>query len=209
MNLDPAIHRCFRKTYPCPTPAIFLDRDGVIVEEVGYLHRSEDIQLILPAAAAIAVFNHLNIPVVVVTNQAGIARGYYQWPDFKHCQQQIEQQLGAHQAHLDGVWACGALDTGHEFRKPNPGMLRDAAETMNLDLARSWIIGDKTIDILTGIHARLEGAILVRTGYGADMEKEVRTLEPATSIHVADTLFDAIGILGKHSRAIMMNSFPK
>jgi D-glycero-D-manno-heptose 1,7-bisphosphate phosphatase len=202
------IHRIFHYRHAKPTPAIFLDRDGVIVEETGYLHHPKDVRIIPEAPVAISTWNQASIPVVVVTNQAGIARQYFTWPDYVACQEYIEVQLQATGASLDGVWACGyhpdgagELASDHPFRKPNPGMIHDAAHEMNLDLALSWMIGDKTIDIQAAIAAGLAGAILVRTGYGAQMEEEVRGLAPASCvIHIADTLLDAARIINKDRR---------
>ena len=207
---DPGIYKRFRAPNSAPRPAVFLDRDGVLVEEVGYLHHVEDIALIPSAPQAIAKLNAAAIPAVVVTNQAGIGRGYYSWREFEIVQSSIETAL--HPATFDGVWACayhpdgtGDLACDHVFRKPNPGMILDAAETLGIDLAASWLVGDKTLDIESAINAGLAGAILVRTGYGASMEPELDKL-PKTScrIHVCDHLGDAVAVI-LHTSAIMKN----
>jgi D-glycero-D-manno-heptose 1,7-bisphosphate phosphatase len=184
--IDPGLYRRAQPWTGSPRPAVFLDRDGVIVEEVGYLHKVEDIALIPSAPAAVAKLNAAGVPVVVVTNQAGIGRGYYTWADFERVQAEIETRLlpGV----VDGVWACGyhidgevaELRKDHPWRKPNPGMLLDAAEVLGIDLSRSWLVGDKVIDIECAIAAGLQGAILVRTGYGADHEPKLAEVSPSS-----------------------------
>lgn len=179
-------------------PAVFLDRDGVIVEEVGYLHKVADIALIPSAPQAVARLNAAGIPVIVVTNQAGIGRGYYTWAEFEQVQAEIEARLRP--GIVDGVWACGYHGEGgigefrkdHPWRKPHPGMLVDAAEVMGIDLARSWLVGDKVLDIECAIQAGLRGAILVRTGYGAAHETKLASLDSTQCrVSVANHLGDA------------------
>lgn len=155
-------------------PAVFLDRDGVVVEETGYLGRPEDVRLIPGAAEAIAGLNEQGIPVVVVTNQAGIAYGYYDWDGFAAVQARIAAELARAGAFTDMVLACGYGDRGHPplaspghpWRKPAPGMLLHAAEVMDLDLQRSIIVGDKVSDLAAGERAGLAAGVLVATGHG-------------------------------------------
>jgi D-glycero-D-manno-heptose 1,7-bisphosphate phosphatase len=158
-------------------PALFLDRDGVIVIDTDYLGRPADLRVIEGVAAAIARCNALRIPVVVVTNQSGIARGRYDWSGFCAVQAALTAELTAAGAHLDGVLACayhaeglGALRVdNHPWRKPNPGMILAAANGMNLDLARSWIVGDKASDLTAGATAGLVGGTLVTS---SDQERQ-------------------------------------
>jgi D-glycero-D-manno-heptose 1,7-bisphosphate phosphatase len=200
------VHKTIHRRFQQPTAAVFLDRDGVIVEETGYLHKPGDVQMIPGASAAIGALNAASIATVVVTNQAGIARGYYDWPAFEQTQSYIEERIFP--AVLDGTWACGyhpdgsgPLASDHAFRKPNPGMVIDAVSEMNLDRSTSWLVGDKTIDIQTAINAGLAGAILVRTGYGAGMEAEVcRILSAECSILVCDSLTEAVEEILRISR---------
>ncbi len=177
-------------------PAVFLDRDGVIVEETGYLHKPEDVRLIDGVAQAIARLNKAGLPVIVVTNQAGVGRGYYGWGEFEAVQRCLEERLGESGAHLDAVWACGyhpegrgALGVDHAFRKPKPGMLLDAQEKMGADLCASWLVGDKAIDVEAGLAAGLAGSILVRTGYGRAQEALVGR---GPKVHVVETLAEAV-----------------
>ncbi|HET6330365.1 MAG TPA: HAD-IIIA family hydrolase [Holophagaceae bacterium] len=159
-------------------PAVFLDRDGTLNEEVGYLARAEDLSLLPGAAAAVARLNARGIPVVVVTNQSGIGRGYYGWQDFATVMSRMGALLAMENAHLDAVYAAPHHEQGvgdyavadHPERKPNPGMLQRAAEEHGLDLAGSWMVGDKAIDVEAGRRAGCR-TCLVRTGYGADEDE--------------------------------------
>ena len=158
-------------------PAVFIDRDGTLNEEVGYLHRPEDVVLIPGAAEALARLNARGIPVLVVTNQAGIGKGKYGWADFQAVMDRIGALLAAAGAHMDGVYAAphhakgvgGYRHPDHPDRKPNPGMLLRAAEEHGIDLARSWMVGDKELDLGAGRNAGCRVA-LVRTGYGSEVD---------------------------------------
>jgi D-glycero-D-manno-heptose 1,7-bisphosphate phosphatase len=150
-------------------PALFLDRDGVINEDTDYVGRAEDVRIIQDSALAIARCNALGIPVVIVTNQSGIGRGYYDWNGFHAVQAALSPALSAAGAHFDAVLACAyhgeareplRIDD-HPWRKPNPGMLLTAAERMNLDLSRSWIVGDRSGDLAAGAAAGLPGGTLL------------------------------------------------
>lgn len=161
-------------------PALFLDRDGVLVEDVGYLSRAEEVVLIPGAAEAIAMANARGLAVVMVTNQAGIGRGHYGWRDFAAVQEVILAALAKGGARIDAIYACAHHPAGnppyahpnHPARKPNPGMLLRAAQALDLDLGRSWLIGDKAIDLEAARAAGLTGALHVLTGYGAAQRDE-------------------------------------
>lgn len=183
-------------------PALFLDRDGVVVADTGYLGRADDVRLLEGAADAIARCNALGIPVVVVTNQSGIARGYYDWSDFRAVQAVIVAALAGAGAHLDAVLACAYHGDGkeplrvaaHPWRKPKPGMIRTAAERMNLDLSRSWIVGDKAEDLDAGAAAGLAGGTLLATAEG--VRRQVSGLERADFVVTkAASLADAVDAL--------------
>jgi len=150
-------------------PALFLDRDGVIVEDTHYLGRAQDLRMIAGAADAIARCNRLDIPVVLVSNQSGIARGLYEWSGFHAVQVALSAALVKAGAHLDAVFACAYHGDGrapfniadHPWRKPNPGMIIAAGERMRLDLAHSFVIGNRASDIAAGRAAQLAGGILI------------------------------------------------
>lgn len=170
-----------------PRPALFLDRDGVINEDVGYLHRPEEIRLITGAAESIAGANRLGIPVVVVTNQGGIGLGYFGWADFAAVQDRLLDLLAAKGAHVDAVFASPYHPRGnepfghpdHPSRKPNPGMLLAAAEWLAIDLGRSWMVGDHARDVEAAKRAGLAGAMHVLSGHGAEDRQREQALAHA------------------------------
>lgn len=167
---------------------LFLDRDGVIVEEVGHLRRPADVRLIEGAAEVIATANAFAIPVVVVTNQSGIGRGLFDWNDFSEVEARIAEALAAGGAYLDAVLACPHHPDGrppydhpdHPERKPNPGLLLRAAAVLALDLAGSWIVGDRTSDIVAGRNAGLAGGLHVMTGWGGEPGERAAALAVAS-----------------------------
>lgn len=154
--------------------ALFLDRDGVIVEETNYLRRPEDVTIIPGAAEVVAAANRLAVPVIIVTNQAGIGRGYYGWQEFAAVQEEIFTALARKGSHIDAAYACAHHPEGegvykhpdHPGRKPNPGMILRAGFDLGLDLSISWLVGDNVIDILAARRAGLAGALHVATGHG-------------------------------------------
>jgi len=173
-------------------PAIFLDRDGTLNLEVDYLRRAEDVVLIPGAAKAIARLNEKNIPVVLITNQSGIGRGLFGWQDYQSVMKKIEDLLAHVGAHLDDAYVCPFHEdangeychVNHPDRKPNPGMILKAAEKHCIDLGRSWMIGDKEIDMEAGRKAGCRTA-LVLTGYG-------KNVNPGLADIVADDLGQSI-----------------
>jgi D-glycero-D-manno-heptose 1,7-bisphosphate phosphatase len=181
--------------------ALFLDRDGVVVEEVNYLCRVEDVALCSGAAAVIAAANAEHIPVVLVTNQAGIGRGRYGWAEFREVQAAVVAMLAAHGAHLDAVYACPHHRDGkgafahpdHPARKPNPGMLLRAVDDLAVDLGRSWLVGDKASDVEAGKNAGLAGALHVLTGHGGGERAAALALgAPGFEVRPARSIDDAL-----------------
>ena len=153
-------------------PALFLDRDGVILKSVSYLHKPEETSLIEGAVEIISSCNDNKIPVIIVTNQSGVGRGMYGWSEFEKVQDELISLIGEGCALIDMVLACAYHPDAkepykrhqHPWRKPNPGMIEEAAEVLHLDLSRSWIIGDQKTDIVAGQAAKLAGGILVLSG---------------------------------------------
>ncbi len=185
--------------------ALFLDRDGVIVVDTHYLCRVKDMRVIDGAAAAIARCNASGVPVVVVTNQAGIGRGYYGWDDFRAVQDALSAVLKAAGARLDAVLACAYHGEGraplrvadHPWRKPKPGMIFEAARRMGLDLAHSWVVGDRAHDLAAGAAAGLAGGTLLAPD---DLERQAtsRLADARFVVETAANLADAVaGILGR------------
>ena len=182
-------------------PALFVDRDGTIVEETDYLCRVDDIVVIPGAAEVIAAANRRSVPVIMVTNQAGIGRGYYGWAEFKSVQDAIVRSLATEGANVDAVYACAhhphaegdLAHPDHPARKPNPGMLLDSASALALDLNSSWLIGDKADDIEAAKRAGLGGALLVATGYGSAERQRAATLaSPAFEVRFGRSIADAM-----------------
>jgi len=149
--------------------AVFLDRDGTIVEDPGFLHEPGKVRLLDGAATAIRRLNQAGISVVVVSNQSGIARGIYTAADYDAVQRRLVELLAAEGAHLDGSYYCPHYPdvTGPcACRKPGTKLFRDAAADLELDLSRSWFVGDRLSDVQPA--AELGGrGILVATGESA------------------------------------------
>ena len=152
--------------------AVFLDRDGTLNVEVNYLHRTEDLVLVPGAAAAVRSLSQAGFLVIVVTNQAGIARGYYDETALHRLHAEIQRRLAAQGARIDAFYFCPhhpEFDGVCECRKPAPGMLKQAAQDHAIDLPGSWLIGDTSGDIGAGNAVGCR-TILVRSGYGAQTE---------------------------------------
>lgn len=152
--------------------ALFLDRDGVIVEDVGYLRDPADVRLVAGVAALVQTANAHGIPVIVVTNQSGVARGLYSWAEFSAVEDEIARQLAAEHAVLDATLACpfhpdftpGYGPSHARFRKPGPGMIELACARLGLVPGGSWLIGDNMRDCEAARAAGLAGAILLAAG---------------------------------------------
>jgi D-glycero-D-manno-heptose 1,7-bisphosphate phosphatase len=155
--------------------AVFLDRDGTINEEVGYLDRLEKLTLISGAAGAIRLINESGMKAIVVTNQAGIARGFFDEAFVEAAHARLGEMLRAEGAFIDGFYYCPHHPTeGREpylrecdCRKPAPGLLVRAARELFVDPACSYMVGDTLKDIEAGARASVQG-VLVLTGYGKE-----------------------------------------
>ncbi len=164
-------------------PAVFLDRDGTIIDDVGYLNEPEKVRLLSGAADAIRRMRSAGYRVVIISNQSGIARGLLDEPTLAQIQARLEELLDLEGAGLDGVYYCPYLDgpqavveayrRNSELRKPRPGMLFQAARELNLDLKQSWMIGDSASDVAAGHRAGCR-TILVRSNR-ADSAKDERS----------------------------------
>ena len=147
------------------TPVVFFDRDGVLNVDIGYLWQPQDWVWVPGAIESIRQFNRLGWPVVVVTNQSGVARGYYRESDVQELHNWLNQQLEPFGAHIDRFFYCphhvkGTLPEYQrecECRKPQPGMIRKAMEELQADPARSFLIGDKETDLEAAAAAGIRG----------------------------------------------------
>ena len=171
--------------------AVFLDRDGTINEQMGYINHLSRFVLLPRSAAAIKLLNDAGLKVVVVTNQAGAAQGYYPPSLVQEVHAQMQNLLGTAGARLDAIYACthGPRD-GCDCRKPQPGLILQAAAELNLDLSRSYLVGDRYNDIETGAKAGVQG-ILVLTGYGRGEYEHFAPTWEIRPVHVAADLLDA------------------
>ena len=178
---------------------MFIDRDGCLTEEVGYVNHVSRIRLLPRSAEAVRRLNEAGVPAVVVTNQAGIAKSYFSEAVLDAVNQEARRQLAEGRAQLDGLYVCTHHpDEGEppfradcDCRKPRPGLLLRAARDLDLDLAASVVIGDKMSDVAT---ARAVGAagVLVLTGYGRGEWEHRRHLWIDKPDHVADDLLEAV-----------------
>jgi D-glycero-D-manno-heptose 1,7-bisphosphate phosphatase len=153
--------------------AVFLDRDGVINEERGYVHTPDQFILIPRVVAAIRNLRLSGFKVVVITNQSGVARGFFNVATVDKLHRHFQEILGAEGEHVDGIYYCPHHPEGTvteyavhcDCRKPMPGLLLQAAKELNLDLSASYLVGDKLSDIQAGRQASLREEFLVRTGH--------------------------------------------
>ncbi|MDH4248492.1 MAG: HAD family hydrolase [Deltaproteobacteria bacterium] len=160
-------------------PALFLDRDGTLIEEVNYLSRLSQMRLLPGAAAAVRRANQAGYPVVVVTNQSGVARGYFTEAFVRRSELHLRHLLAGSGARLDGQYFCPFLPGGQPpydlespDRKPGAGMLLRAAEDLGLRLPGAFMVGDKSADLETGAALGVV-PVLVRSGYGRQTERDL------------------------------------
>ncbi len=197
-----------RARFPPFAASVFLDRDGVVIADTGYLSQARGVRLLPGAAEAVALLNAARVPVIMVTNQSGVARGRYAWSDFEEVQEAMKAALLAvANARVDAVFACGYHEAGagrlgvedHPWRKPNPGMLLAAAERLGLALARAWIVGDRDSDLAAGRAAGLAGGTVIardrRPGPTSRLEA------PGFRLRVAVDLLDAVRALDTIKRS--------
>lgn len=148
-------------------PALFLDRDGTLIEDPGYLSRADDVRILAAVPGALHRFREAGYALVIVTNQSGVGRGLYGWDDYEAVAARLRDLLAAQGLVLDAEYACGhAPDASCDWRKPAPGMILAAAEALGLDLGRSLLAGDKRLDIAAAAAAGLPRAAHVATGQG-------------------------------------------
>lgn len=177
--------------------ALFLDRDGVVVEEVNYLSKPGDVRLVPGAAEIVAAANRREVPVVLITNQSGIGRGYYGWDAFAAVQRTILDGLARAGAYVDAVYACPHYPD-HPARKPNPGMLLRAGRVLRLDLRASWAVGDRASDLEAARRAELAGGVHVLSGHGADPGERAAALAlaaPSFKVETAPTVAGAAALI--------------
>lgn len=149
------------------SPVLFLDRDGVIIEDVHYINDPNKVKLCLGARKLIRKFYENNVAVVIITNQSGISKGLITWEDYLSVTKSMIKKLGNPNP-ISAIYANSHLSDlpRSNWRKPNPNMILQAIKDLNLDLKKSILIGDRWSDILAGINAGIVNLITVETGYG-------------------------------------------
>ncbi len=153
--------------------AVFLDRDGTLIVEKYYLHRPEEVELFPGAGGALKRLADAGFKLIVVTNQSGIGRGYFTLADAELVNERLARELAPDGVRFDKTYiAPEAPDQPSRGRKPSPQFLFDARDEFSLNLAECFMVGDKLIDLECGWNAGVKKSILVRTGYGAELERE-------------------------------------
>ncbi len=180
-------------------PAIFMDRDGTLSHEVGYVNHPSRFRLYPWTVDAVRAINRAGWLAVVVTNQAGVARGYFPESVVREVQQRLVDSLEGGGARLDAVYAClhhpsvgqPPYRLACDCRKPRPGMLRRAESELGADLSRSWVIGDRHGDLQLAWGVGARGA-LVKTGYGLGELTHLAPTWPRPADLVAENLLEAV-----------------
>lgn len=170
---------------------MFLDRDGTVMEDPGYVDDPDAVVPIPGATAALGRFRAAGFALVVVTNQSGIGRGLYTWRDYHAVADRLESLVAADGIVFDAVLACGhppQIDPPCGWRKPAPGMILEAATLLSLDLSRSLMVGDKLSDLQAAEAAGLPRAIHVATGQGAAAREAVNRWSTDMAVELMDDL---------------------
>jgi D-glycero-D-manno-heptose 1,7-bisphosphate phosphatase len=184
--------------------AVFMDRDGTINEEMGYINHVDRFVLLPSAAAAIRRINESGLKAVVVTNQSGVARGYFPKELINQVHQKMRDLLEEEGAFLDGIYTCTHAPPSKEesggcgCRKPKIGLMKQAAQELNFDLEKSYVVGDRFKDVEMARNAGAK-AILVLTGYG---KGELEFLGPSSKVQVdfvAEDLAEAVEWILAHA----------
>ncbi|MGH9966633.1 MAG: D-glycero-alpha-D-manno-heptose-1,7-bisphosphate 7-phosphatase [Pyrinomonadaceae bacterium] len=182
--------------------AVFIDRDGTISEEVGYINHPSRFRLFPYAPAAIKLLNDNGWLAIVITNQAGVARGYFSEEMIHTVHQQLKQDLESNDARLDAIYYCAHHPSVGEppyrldcnCRKPRPGLIQRAAEDFDIDLDASWMVGDRYSDIELARNARVNSAF-VMSGYGrGEWEHQRQNWEHQPHV-LAEHLLDAVKMI--------------
>ena len=178
--------------------AVFIDRDGTLNEEVGYLDSLDKLEIFPQAFAAIEEINKSGMKAVVITNQSGVARGYFPEEFVTEVHVRFQEILGEKGVHIDAFYYCPhhpTAGTAHytkqcDCRKPESGMFLQAIRDLNIDPGLSYVVGDKMNDIEAAVRIGAKG-VLVRTGYGMEEEREISSLKIRPA-YIADDILEAV-----------------
>jgi D-glycero-D-manno-heptose 1,7-bisphosphate phosphatase len=180
--------------------AVFLDRDGTISEETGYVNHIDRFDIFPFAAAAIRRLNDARIPVIVITNQSGVARGFFPEEMVHRVNQKMTAQLAQGGARVDAIYYCPHIrEDDCTCRKPFPGMLEQAAREHGLELPGSFLVSDRFVDLDMGAKMGCRN-ILVKTGYGRGEYEWNRARWPHLPDRVAENLTEAVDLILEESR---------
>ena len=179
--------------------AVFIDRDGTINEQMGYINHVSRFVLLPGTAEAIRALNEHHYLAIVVSNQSGVARGYFPIELVHEVHEGMQRALEQERVFIDSVFFCPHLPSGEVedysvecgCRKPLTGMVDQARQSFDIDMENSYVIGDRHTDIELARRAGLKG-ILVRTGYGRGEEKYILPEKPFKPVHIADDLLGAV-----------------
>ena len=186
-------------------PAVFLDRDGTLIPDLGYLSDPSQVKLYGGVPEALRQFRRAGFHLFVVTNQSGVARGFFPESTVKAVHKRLQALLRARGARIDAFFYCPHYREGKikryvkvcNCRKPKTGMVRQALRKYSVDLKGSYMVGDKIDDLLLARNAKLAGGILVRTGNGRKSLKKLRAVPIAKTAPVSDLLRAAQYVLAK------------
>ena len=193
---------------PRQLTAVFLDRDGTLNREVGYINHIDRLRLYPWSAEAIRKLNRAGVPVIVLTNQSGVGRGYFSEELVHRVHQRIALELAASEAHLDAFYYCphhpdsnqAAYKKKCQCRKPLVGMMDEAAKRFHIDVKSSYVVGDSTRDMEMGFNAGAR-TVLVMTGYGRGNYENLRGRWLRHPDLIAENLLEAVEkILGELAR---------
>jgi len=180
-------------------PAVFLDRDGTISEEVGYINHIDRFKIIPDSLEAIKQINQSGYLAVVITNQAGVAKGFFHESLVHEVHRHLTKALEAVGAHLDGIYYCphhplegrAPYRTACDCRKPKPGLIRRAVADLNIDLPNSVMVGDNISDIKLAENVGIPG-VLVLTGYGRGVREKLKQEETVKPARIAGDLRETV-----------------
>jgi len=180
-------------------PAVFLDRDGTINEQMGYVNHLSRFHLLPRVGEAIRLLNEQRVPVVVTTNQSGLARGYFPESLLTAVHAKMIAELAAAGARLDGIYVCPhhpeakveSYRRACQCRKPKTGLFTQAAAELELDLAKSYVVGDRWSDLKAAAACGAKG-VLVLTGYGRGDREYIGPGQAVQPHWVAEDLYDAV-----------------
>ncbi|MDB9822862.1 HAD family hydrolase [Deltaproteobacteria bacterium] len=188
-------------------PTVFIDRDGTINEQMGYINHLSRFNILPGVSKAISLLNEKGFLAIVVTNQSGVARGYFPMEFIHEVHSFMKASLGKDGANIDGIFFCPHYPKGKvpeyscecQCRKPGTGLIDKARETFDIDMSRSYVVGDHFTDLELAERCDLDG-IMVKTGYGLGEVEYILPQMPAKPVYIAEDLLDAVNWIIKKER---------